>query len=246
MNRKGIASGVLAVGIAGLLSTEASALECGDTVEPGQRVQLEADVGPCTAETGGITIEGPATLDLNGFAITCLVGSDLAQNPTGILVVGERANVKDGRVLACGIGVEIEGSGRHRIQSVEAALSGRDGFLVLSHRNVLKKNVASHNQRNGYWVFSERNVLKKNRASENDEFGFRVAGDAHRVIRNEAYHDAWGAFFAETYSDDGPSKYIRNVARSPDGEYDIVGAANACSNLWKRNEFTSASLSCIQ
>lgn len=222
------------------------ALECGDTILPGQKVKLEANVGPCTRETGGITVIGPAKLDLNGFAVTCLFQPDLAENPRGIRIIGERAKVTNGRVVACRTGVLVEGQGRHKITRVQVALSAFDGFFVHSSRNVLKSNSAIRNHDDGFEVGGERNVVKKNASTENERFGFYVRGHGHRIIRNEAIDDAWGGLLATTTPALGRSVFLRNVASSPDGEYDITLSGEACDDIWKGNLYGSAGHTCVQ
>lgn len=221
-------------------------LECGDTILPGEKVKLEANVGPCTRETGGITIIGPAKLDLNGFAVGCLGEPDPFDNPVGIDIIGERAKVTDGRVVACRIGLLVDGRGRHKIVGVQAALNVRDGFYVSSPRNVLKNNVSIRNEDDGFEVRDERNVLKKNTATENGRFGFDVSGHGHRVIRNSAIDDAWGGILATTTPSLGRSVFLRNACSSPNGEWDIALTSEACGDVWKGNLYGSSGQACIQ
>ena len=225
---------------------EAGALECGDTILPGQKVRLEANVGPCTEATGGITIVGPAKLDLNGFAVTCLLHAELHHNPPGIRIIGEAARVQNGRVVACGNGVEVHGQGRHRVKKVEVAVSGRDGFNIDSERNVLKDNQAIQCRDDGFEVLSERNILKKNLAVDNLGYGIVVGGHSHRIIRNEAVDNGDGGMVVIPHGGLGPSRIIRNVLSSPDA-LDIRASQQACNeNIFRRNLFGDASDECVE
>lgn len=228
-----------------LSPTASHALECGDTILPGQKVKLEANVGPCSDQTGGITIIGPATLDLNGFAVTCLLQPNLSQNPTGLRLIGHRAKVMDGRVVACGNGIDLAGEGRHKVMRVETAISGNTGFRVYSPRNVLKDNVAIQNQSHGFEIWGERSVIKKNVSTENGRFGLYVLGESQRIIRNEAIGDGWAGIMAATNPTQGRSRFIRNIALSPDGEHDIELTSDACADIWKGNVFETAGRECL-
>lgn len=226
-------------------TTEASALECGDTILPGQKVRLEANVGPCTDATGGITIVGPAKLDLNGFAVTCQLHTELHRNPPGIRIVGERARVQNGRVVACGTGVQVHGQGRHRVKKVEAALSGRDGFEIDSEGNVLKDNHALRSRDDGFAVLSQRNTLKKNLAADNEGYGIVVGGHSQRIIRNDSIDNVDGGMIVIPHGQ-GPSRIIRNVLSSPDA-LDIQASQQACDeNVFRRNLFGDASHTCVE
>lgn len=232
-----------------LAATDAGAeLQCGDTILPGQKVRLEADVGPCSDATGGITIVGPATLDLNGHAIKCLLHPHLDENPTGITAIGKRAKIKNGSVLLCRNGIELKDEGRHRVTGMTMAVSAYFGMRVHSDRNVVKGNLAIQNKDIGYEVLGERNTLKKNRSEENDFAGFIIEGHSHRVIKNEAIddHDV-GLWIKPRNGEGSPNKIIRNTAESSTAEYDIVAGPTACQeHIFKANQFNYSSHGCVQ
>jgi len=181
----------------------AGALECGDEVR--QSVRLTADVGPCGQ---AITVVGPAVLDLNGHTVHC----DREALSDGVVLTGRRARLLRGVVRGCGLdGVEIAGTGRHRIEGVLSIDNGNDGFSIKrgSDGNELLGNVAAGNvaggielgpsrsQRvlgnisigngSGFRVFFEGvdHVLAGNTATANGAEGFDVDSDTERVTFEE-------------------------------------------------------------
>lgn len=221
-------------------------LDCGDTVLPGQKVKLEQSVGPCTQATGGITVIGPATLDLNGHSITCLVHPDLTAVPTGLRVVGERAKIKNGNVVACRHGVAVNGNGRHRILGMTAAFNHLNGFQVSDDRIVLKNNEALNNGKHGMILYGERIVAKKNLLTDNGSAGLLVDGTEGAVlVKNIALDN--GSFGVAIFAHGGrPHKIIRNVSSGNDN-WDVYADASDCTqDVWRANLFSSANRSCVQ
>ena len=103
-------------------------------VGPNQAVVLDVDLD-CTKATGGITVIGPATLDLGGHRVTC---APEPERPSGIVLAGKRAQLRNGSVVGCKAGVEVVGEGGHRIEQVTAAADVEAGFRVDSNGNTLR------------------------------------------------------------------------------------------------------------
>jgi parallel beta-helix repeat protein len=167
-------------------------VSCGDVIGPNQVVSLTRDLGPCPAGPAALTVVGPATLDLNGFAVTCVPAR--SGRPTGIVAVGRRATVRNGSVQGCGTGVEVLGEGAHRIEGVTAALTddggGGDGFVVESDGNRLLGNAAVQNGGNGFRVVvADRNRLTGNVAFFNDRAGFEVQIGVGNVLQDNRASD---------------------------------------------------------
>lgn len=242
---RAMAGGCVALVLAG---TPAGAeIHCGSTILPGERVQLDRNIGPCSAETGGILVLGPATLDLNGHSVTCLVSADPQDVPVGIRLAGERARLKNGSVLACLDGVTLTSAGKHKVTSVTAAFNHKDGFGLYSDRNVLKHNEALSNGHRGISVYERRNTVKRNRVEDNGWDGIYLRGSEHKVIRNEIRSHSGSGIGVSDYGflPGGPSKILRNVV-SGSGIADLYAESGICSDVWRANTHQSASPSCLQ
>ncbi|MBM4265521.1 MAG: hypothetical protein FJ144_02720 [Deltaproteobacteria bacterium] len=144
------------------------------------------------ASRPGITVIGPATLDLNGFSVICAISSE---RPTGIVVVGKRATVRTGSVQHCSRGVHVLGEGSHRIERVTAALSGNgfgrrgEGFVVESDGNGLTANTAIQNDAGGFRLIeADRNKLVENNSFFN-ETGFEVLIGVKNVLEGNRAND---------------------------------------------------------
>src|SRR5262245_54399775 len=92
-----LVQGIMVVALGMLWVASAEAVNCGDKLGPGGSFTLTADLGPC-ATSVALTVQGPVTVDLGGHAVS---GS------TGILIIGSQAQVRNGFVTGCNIGVDI-------------------------------------------------------------------------------------------------------------------------------------------
>ncbi len=217
------------------LTPDASALECGDTIYPGEKVKLDGHVGPCPAVPGGITVIGPATLDLNGFTVWC-EGSHI-----GVRLQGERGVVKNGTVEDCPVGVMPDGEGRHRVKHVTVEKSGVAAFLVYSDRNLLERNQSLQSWV-GFRIEGDRNRLRRNRASQAATAGFLIRGYRNLVARNLSVDSHRHGFEVEP----GQHKILRNGA-SVLGGFDFFGSSIfSCANTWRHNSFDTAHPACIE
>ena len=80
----------LLLGLMNIPFTAHAQVSCGDVIgdEPGEKkVVLNDHIQGCTEATGGITIIGPATLDMNGYALVCNADGP----PPGITLDGQGA-----------------------------------------------------------------------------------------------------------------------------------------------------------
>ena len=194
------------------LSGAAHAVECGDTIGPNEKVVLTRDLLCPSNVDVALTVVGPATLDMNGYTITCLAGlfSDYATD-NGVYVLGKSARIKDGTISSCLEAMVIKGEGRHRIEKVHASDSKERGFQVLSDNNTLRRNRASSTSSYGFYVVGSKNRLQDNIADGGGAEGF-VLGQAHRttLTRNLAAGNGRSGFM--TYSDGDGIKFIKNEA----------------------------------
>jgi parallel beta-helix repeat protein len=178
----------------------AAAQDCGATIgpeEPGVVVFLDGDIGPCGAETDpALTIEGPVTVNLNGFTVSCVV-PDEGEGTKGIEVVGVNALVLNGVVEDCEDGVvlatddEVEW-GQHILKKVTVRSTqhqvGNRGFRIRSDGNHLINNRAAGFSGVGFRVDGSDNLLVNNTAARNDDEGFRIEPEAQNntLIGNRA------------------------------------------------------------
>lgn len=188
-SRRGLASSCLALLVPLAWSTMARAqgVTCGSVVGPNQVVALDADL-QCTRATGGITVVGPATLDLGGSTVTCAAETERA---TGIVLAGKRATVRNGAVTGCKAGIEVGGDGHHRIEQVAVTTNVEAGFRITSAANKLRGNTAAGTTGGvDFVVRSDRNLLEGNTTAAAgltpSPLGFHVIGNENRLRGNSA------------------------------------------------------------
>ena len=138
----GFVSLMVLTGAVGLLAPAPSwaTLECGAHIMPGTSASLTHDLN-CSGYDPALTIEGPATLLMQGHTLDC---QDL--DAWGIRVIGESAIVLKGTVTGCDQGVRVEGQGGHLIKKVTAT-QNEVGFQIQpgSDGNTLTYNKAKNN-----------------------------------------------------------------------------------------------------
>jgi parallel beta-helix repeat protein len=167
---------------------------CGSVIGPGENLSLRTNILACDDGTGAaaLTIVGPATVNMNGFIVSCADVDGDGVRPAGIVLEGSQVVLRNVGVSKCATGVFVEGAGQHRIEQVRASQNEGLGFLVESDRNVLVKNEARSNA-SGFRVTGNRNVLTSNQAFSHDGIAFRInGGDKNRFSRNEAAGNVTG------------------------------------------------------
>jgi hypothetical protein len=101
-----------------MLRGDALAISCGDTLGPGGSYVLDADVMNCPAESVGLHIVGPVDVDLNGHTVACAtVGSIFT---IAIEVTGKKAQVHNGKIATCYVGVQISNGIKHQLSYLTA------------------------------------------------------------------------------------------------------------------------------
>ena len=191
-----IAALALALGAAAAPTPAAHAqtVGCGSVIGPNANVVLTADLA-CTRLTGGITVIGPATLDLGGHVITCAPETDRA---IAVTLVGKRAQLKNGSIAGCKVGVELAGDGRHRVEQIAATLNVEAAFRMDSGANTLRGNTGAGTTSGiDFVVRSDRNLLVGNTTAIDGlppaPIGFRVVGSRNRLRGNtSANHRQFG------------------------------------------------------
>jgi hypothetical protein len=156
-------------------------VSCGDTVGPGGKVTLTADVGQCSgAGTPAVTIVGPVTVDLGGHQIRC----SLSDPADGIRVTGDKARLLNGSVRNCGYGLRLEGS-KHSVTGVTANSNEGAGIEVIADRVTLSRSFATSNGGDGIVVGSARNRIDHVVAT-NNVTGIVVSGGTNKISASEA------------------------------------------------------------
>ncbi len=176
-------------------AAHAQGTACGTVVGPGQNVVLTADL-VCTRATGGITVIGPATLDLGGRRIACASETDRA---IGVTLVGKRAQLKNGSIVDCKVGAEIAGDGRHRVEQVVATANVEAAFRLDSAASTLRGCTGGGTTHGiDFVVRGDRNLLDGNTSMvvglPPAPIGFRVLGNANRLRGNTAANHAQEGF----------------------------------------------------
>jgi hypothetical protein len=211
--RAALIGGVVALGLCGAPAGAGAQLACGAVIAAGQKVTLTADVGPCSQAaipgSPAVRIIGPATLNLNGFAVLC----DPADRPDGITIDGAGAKLLNGTVRNCANGVEVAGAGGHAVTSVTSRLNSVTGFVVSSDKNKLTGNDAVENADDGFHTLggSLGNQLVHGTAAGNGDDGFLVDGSDHKVTQNASTQNGGDGF--QTVSGSGTGvQFSQNVA----------------------------------
>lgn len=220
------------------LSSTAFALDCGDRIGPGEKVVLRNGIGPCP---NPLTIEGPATLDLNGHQLTC-EGVGLG---VGIKVVGRGARVRNGSVFACSVAVRVAGEGRHRISDLLVG-SSTMGVEITSDRNKILNTDAGFSEF-GFAVFGDRNTLKGNSAFDNGT-GFNVFSKAERnkLIKNDVTDSHEYGIRVDGDGEPGRNVIAKNTSLGNDVA-DMGAIGGACGDdRWRKNDYVTFHGPCIQ
>ena len=147
-----------------------SAVKCGDTIT--NNIVLTAGLS-CDNRDGSpaLIVEGPATLDLNGYTVSCSL-----EIGDGIRISGKGGTIKNGIVSGCYNGLsggdnEIQGV---IIKDIIATSNGAFGIYVRGNNNRLQ-NVTAENTAY-YWV-DDSGVNHKY------GYGIDVSGNNNRLLR---------------------------------------------------------------
>jgi hypothetical protein len=229
---------------------------CGGRIQPGETVVLREDL-QCDGRSPGLTVEGPAILDLNGYAIRCDDANGDGNAPqAGILVIGSGATVRNGVVRDCAEGILVAGDGRHLVAGMTALFSESSGLRVASDSNLIRDNQifftaadglevdgrlnrvignsATGNQGFGYFV-RQRNTLTRNIASGNRDAGFVVVGVRSVVSRNRVLGSPRGFLVTGQRN-----RFTANEAEACGAGFTIDGPARG--NVLARNEMSDNKL----
>jgi parallel beta-helix repeat protein len=109
---------------------------CGDIITEDTVLDQDLDCSGTEARTA-LTVEGPATLDLNGHVLTCDVRA------FGVALTRGRARLVDGTVTGCIFAVALVGDGRHTVRDVTLT-ENTVGIDSESPGNRIERNWVDH------------------------------------------------------------------------------------------------------
>lgn len=215
--------------------TQGGAISCGDTLGPGGKFVLTADVGPCPGT--GLTVDS-AKLEMAGFTVSCS-----GPGFNGVSVIGTGAVVKNGIVTGCQNGFDIQGSG-HRLKGNAAIGNIEKGFEVGGDNNKLRKNSASGNGDEGFDTSGDNNQLKRNNASGNSHNGFDIQSSNNTMKKNIANgNGSHGIIISEGFT----GNTVSRSTATGNGDEDLFDENGECaSNTWSQNTFGTSDPACIQ
>jgi hypothetical protein len=235
---------------------------CGGYVAPGETLVLSADLGPCDGVDEVLLVES-ATVDLAGHTVSCADTDADGILPWGIILVGKKAQLRNGTVAGCHHNVMLEDRGRHTVENVTAEGAFLDGFQLDSPRNRLSASFALGNGDDGIQIAASKNEVAGSLSEGNVEDGIDVVeGSRHRIQDNDAFAngddgiDVGGSrtkLIGNESTDNGGSgirvggqknRVLGNTATG-NGGWDLEGSEPCTANRYSENVYGSASGSCM-
>jgi parallel beta-helix repeat protein len=167
---------------------------CEGYVGPGETLVLGADLGPCDGDLEVLLVDS-GTLDLGGHTVSCADTNADGNLPYGIVLVGKKAQLRNGTVEGCYHNVILDGRGRHTVENVTSQGAALDGFIVAAPRSRLLSNAAIANGDDGFQIESFRSQLLGNAAEGNGEDGIDIVdGGRHKLVGNTVSGNADDGF----------------------------------------------------
>jgi parallel beta-helix repeat protein len=208
-------------------------VSCGDTITVGTLLVATDPVtsGPC-GTSPALTVTGPATLDLNGFTVSCATAAT-----DGIVIDGQGAKVKNGLVEGCDTGFLLTGSGLHSLNKLMAR-SNANGFRGVSSTNKLSDCIADSNTTVAF-TFSDAsngNNLLRNTAINNAGEGFNFQGSSSNHKITECVASGNGGIGFHMFGGSG-QKFSKSAAIENDDHGFLVLSSNTTftKNVAARN-----------
>lgn len=190
--------------------------DCFQTLAGDQKYILEQDLN-CGCGSPALTVVGPAKLDLKGYTVSCSLcpDPDDPEDTPGIVVEGDKAVVKNGKVRDCRIGIQINdedigkghrfvnltlsnnvrsglrsesNSSHNHFENIRAYDNGRRGIRIDGNHNKLIYNYAWANGNQGILIEGDHNKVDYNTAISNCRDGIEIKnGDKNKLVGNIAY-----------------------------------------------------------
>jgi parallel beta-helix repeat protein len=248
--------------LAGNASPASAQAVCEGYVGPGETLVLSADLGPCDGENEALLVES-GTVDLGGHTVSCADTDGDGILPYGIVLIGKKAQLRNGTVVGCYHNVMLEDGGRHTVENVTAEGAVYDGFQLHSPRNSLSGSAAIGNGNDGVQIaysknkvagnVAEANVedgidvvdgsrhqLTDNSVSGNGDDGVDVGGNRNKVVGNESTANGDTGIRVG-----GRGNRVLGNTATGNGGWDLLGSEPCAVNRYRDNVYGSASGSCM-
>ncbi|GAA5441963.1 hypothetical protein Misp06_00124 [Microbulbifer sp. NBRC 101763] len=254
-------AGAASISVSGI----ASAVSCGDVLT--SATVLSGDILSC-AINPAVTLKEGASLDLNGYTISC-------DTPVGIGVrlVGAGRVLEDtaggGSIEGCATGVSAEGDGGHFIMGVSTTLNSLSGVTLWSTGNTLEASYANGNTGMGIRLMGDGSQVRTTEATGNTLMGVKIVGNNSLLRDNDTSSNGAsgivvaegnGGIIAENLSTDNGVNgimmqpfaqtgwlIIGNDAAGNTGNDLMDQNVPACTgSVWVLNTFDNANDACIQ
>src|SRR5262245_11809250 len=178
------------------LRGDALAISCGDTLGPGGSYVLDADLLNCPAEAVALNVIGPVDVDLNGHTVACATHGSIFT--IGIEVTGKKAQIHDGKISTCYVGVQLSSGTKHQL-SYLTAQETPISFSIQSDKTKLDHNASVCTSPYcvnslGFSILGSNNTLDHNEAYDGLE-GFIVGCDNNHLTNNTSNNNNWNGFF---------------------------------------------------
>jgi len=244
-------------------SPAAAEAACEGYVAPGETLVLTADLGPCDGENEALLVDS-GIVDLGGHTVSCADTDGDGILPYGIVLVGKKAQLRNGTVTGCYHNVMLEDRGRHTVENVTAEGAFNDGFQLHSPRNSLSGSAALGNGDDGIQIAYQKNKVSGNVAEGNVEDGIDIVeGVRHKLTDNSASGngddgvDVGGdrnklVGNASTVNGDtgirvgGVRNSVLANTSTGNGGWDILGVEPCTANRYRDNVYGAAAGSCVR
>lgn len=156
-------------------------LRCGDTIT--QDTVLRRDLDCSQTDVGfGLTVQGPATLDLGGHFVDC---REIQALEACIILAGSGARLKSGSASADATAVLVAGDGGHTVRDVVGSSDLGEGFDIVSDRNHVERSTSLAEA--PFIVTGGNNVLDGNSSPGlADAAHFLIQGAGNFLTRNSS------------------------------------------------------------
>jgi parallel beta-helix repeat protein len=249
--------------LAGDASPAAAQAVCEGFVGPGDTLVLSADLGPCDGENEALLVES-GTVDLGGHTVSCADTDGDGVLPYGIVLVGKKAQLRNGTVTGCHHDVVLADRGRHTVENVTAESAVFDGFLIDSSRNRVTGSSALGNGDDGFQIGGQKNKLYGNVAEGNVEDGLDIVeggrhkltgntisgsgddgldigGDGNKLVENESTANVDTGIRVG-----GVRNGVFANTATGNGGWDILGIEPCTVNRYRDNVYGTAGGSCVE
>ncbi|WP_445359117.1 NosD domain-containing protein [Microbulbifer sp. ANSA005] len=160
----------------------ASAVSCGDVITTSETLTEDLSCDS-TIFNPSLTIEGPSgRLDMGGYTLMCVNATG-----DGILLTGTAARLSNGDIQECFDSIQIEGTGSHRVSTINIIDSDDDAIVINSSFNTVTDTSSFNTDDDGIDIgsSSNSNIITNNIIDTVDDEGIELDGDGNFISGNE-------------------------------------------------------------